>query len=282
MDLLFVKVALAPLIILIATLIARRLGPRAGGFFIGLPTTALPFMLTMYLMLGLESAVVTATGAITGQLTCALFCIAYPRTGPRLGALSSMVAALAVAAVLGLATVALGAPMVVAGLALVVILAGLLTWPAVTGELTPARNRRWDLPLRMGMACVTVVTVSSLQPYLGTALAGAVASLPTILMVMCPAVHHAEGVGNAVELTRGTLTSIPATVVYLVSFVLLAPHVGMWWALAVSLVAIPITTVAVSRGPVLLREVVRFRRPLTTSGTSEPERSRPGPVLTQR
>ncbi|NKE10561.1 MULTISPECIES: hypothetical protein [Kocuria] len=72
------------------------------------------------------------------------------------------------------------------------------------------------------------MTVSSLQPLLGTVLAGAVASLPTILVVMCPAVHHAEGPAATVEMTRGTLTSIPATVVYLVSFVLLAPHLGMW------------------------------------------------------
>lgn len=271
MDLLFAKVALAPLIVLAATLIARRLGPRAGGFFIGLPTTALPFMLTMYLMLGVDAAVVTATGAITGQLTCALFCIAYARSGPRLGAFSSTLAALTVAAGLGLATVALGSPLFVAGLTLAVILAGLLTWPTVTGRTAPARSRRWDLPVRMGMACVTVVTVSSLQPLLGTVLAGAVASLPTILVVMCPAVHHTEGPGTAAEMTRGTLTSIPATVIYLVSFVLLAPHLGMWWALAVSLVAIPLTSIAVSRGAVLLSGMRPPRRPRTTGAVPEPE-----------
>ena len=56
MSLLFVKVALAPLIVLIASLLGRRLGPHAAGVFVGLPGTALPFLLTMYLMHGTSAA----------------------------------------------------------------------------------------------------------------------------------------------------------------------------------------------------------------------------------
>lgn len=257
MDLLFVKVALAPLIILTATLIARRLGPRAGGFFIGLPTTALPFMLTMYLTLGLDGALVTAVGAITGQLTCALFCIAYARTGPRLGPLTSMLTALCLAAGIGLVTVLFNAPMLVAAIVLVVIVVGLLSWPLASTPMAPAKARRWDLPVRMGMACLTVVVVSALQPLLGTALAGAVASLPTILVVMTPAVHRAEDAGNAVALTHGTLASIPGTVMYLVSFVLAAPVLGMWWALVIGIAVIPATSWAVAR---LVRALSALRR----------------------
>lgn len=49
MLILLVKVALAPLAVLVASLLSRRLGPRAGGFFIGLPTTSVPFLLAVHL-----------------------------------------------------------------------------------------------------------------------------------------------------------------------------------------------------------------------------------------
>ncbi|CCI53808.1 hypothetical protein [Nostocoides jenkinsii] len=84
MSLLFVKLILAPLIVLIATLLGRRLGPRAAGVFVGLPGTAAPFLLTMYLMHGPVAATTTAAGGSAGQLICATYCIVIARTVRRL------------------------------------------------------------------------------------------------------------------------------------------------------------------------------------------------------
>lgn len=103
MSLLFVKLILAPLIVLIATLLGRRLGPRAAGLFVGLPGTALPFLLTMYLTHGPHAATTTAAGGIAGQLICATYCIVIARTGARLRPVLAALVALAVAIGVGLA-----------------------------------------------------------------------------------------------------------------------------------------------------------------------------------
>ncbi|MCA0178028.1 MAG: hypothetical protein LCH77_00190 [Actinobacteria bacterium] len=129
MSLLFVKLILAPLIVLIATLLGRRLGPRAAGLFVGLPGTALPFLLTMYLTHGPHAATTTAAGGIAGQLICATYCIVIARTGARLRPVLAALVALAVAIGVGLAALLLNNAYAVALLVLLACVAGLVTWP---------------------------------------------------------------------------------------------------------------------------------------------------------
>lgn len=240
MSLLFVKVALAPLILLTASLLGRRFGPHAAGVFVGLPGTALPFLLTMYLTHGTSAAVATATGGITGQLTCVAFCIAYARTAPRLGPVTAMLAALAVAVTLSFTTLALHDPYLTGALAVGAILIGLRTWPRPTVQAPDAVERWWTIPVRMTLAMLTVLTLATLEPLLGAHVAGALASLPLILMVMGVAEHWTRGPRPAVDLAGGTLSSIAGTVGFLLVVVALSSHLGLWWALLLGLAVIPL------------------------------------------
>lgn len=262
MSLLFVKVALAPLITLIASLLGRRLGPRAAGVFVGLPGTALPFLLTMYLMHGSDAAVATATGGVTGQLTCVAFCIAYARTAPRLGPITAVLAAITVAIGLSFTTLALDDPYLTAALAIGAILLGLRTWPRSTEAAATAVDRWWAIPLRMTLATATVVGLASLEPLLGTLVAGAMASLPSILMVMGVADHWTRGPRPAVDLAGGTLSSIAGTVGFLLVVVSLTAHIGVWWALALGLAVIPVLNRIV---PALSARIpsISWRRPFS-------------------
>lgn len=245
MSLLFVKVALAPLIVLIASLLGRRLGPHAAGVFVGLPGTALPFLLTMYLMHGTSAAVATATGGVTGQLTCVAFCIADARTAPRMRPIAAVLAAITVAIGLSFTTLALDNPYVTGELAIGAILIGLRTWPQATERATPASDRWWAIPLRMVLATLTIVTLASLEPLLGTLVAGALASLPTILMVLGVADHWTRGPRPTVDLAGGTLSSIAGTLGFLLVIVSLTAHIGVWWALLLGLAVIPVLNRAV-------------------------------------
>ncbi|WP_431696059.1 hypothetical protein [Kocuria rhizophila] len=273
MTLLLVKIFLAPLIILIASLLARRLGPQKGGFFIGLPTTSLPFMLVIWLGSGTEAAATAARGGLSGQITCALFCVFYARTARRGGPLTSMLAALAMAAALGFPTLWLPSTVALVAVAVVMAVAGLVTWPAPRTSLEPGRERRSDIPVRMLMACLTVVVMSGIEPFVGSSLAGALASLPTILMVMCPAVHLADGPEHAISLTRGTLGSIPGTAAYLCAVALASGTLGLGWAVLMGLAALPVVNAAVARSAALISRrrtapSPARRRPLRRSGSS--------------
>ncbi|MFD7074450.1 hypothetical protein ACFV9G_09575 [Nocardioides sp. NPDC059952] len=246
-PLLLVKVFLAPAIVFLASSLAGRLGPRRGGFFIGLPTTSLPFMLVIWMGSGAAAAGHAAAGALSGQLVCALFCIAYARTAPRLGSLASMLVALAVATAAGFATLVLSAPVIVVVLVWSAAVVGLATWPPQPSQSPAAPATRGDVLLRMGMAGATVVAMSAIEPHVGSTLAGALASLPTILMVMSPAVHAAHGPASAVSLTHGTLASISGTAVCLCAVAVLTPALGILSSAGIGLAALLVANAIIGR-----------------------------------
>lgn len=248
MTLLFaVKVFLAPAIVFVASSLAGRLGPRRGGFFIGLPTTSLPFMLVIWMGNGATAAGNAAAGALSGQLVCTLFCIAYARTAPRLGSLASMLVALAAATAAGFATLALNSPVIVVVLVASAAVVGLRTWPPQPPHSPASAATRGDILLRMGMAGATVVAMSAIEPRVGSTLAGALASLPTILMIMSPAVHAAQGPAHAVSLTQGTLTSISGTAAYVCAVAVLTPTLGILLSAGIGLALLPFANAIVKR-----------------------------------
>lgn len=254
MVILLVKVLLAPLAVLVASLLARRLGPGLGGFFIGLPTTSVPFLLAVHLSMGGDSTARAALGNVTGQLTCVLFCVLFVRVAPHTGGIRTTVLAVSLAAALAFPTLLLEAPFVVALGVVVVAAIGLrLVSASSVRGVTPAEGRgagagagiaapepRWALPVRMVLVAGVVATFSSLAPLLGPGLAAFISSLPTILMVMGPLAHRVQGPGPAAALVAGCVGAIPGTVAYLVGFLLLSPRVGVLPALALSLAAIPV------------------------------------------
>ncbi|GMA21024.1 hypothetical protein MM440_01010 [Arsenicicoccus piscis] len=139
-------------------------------------------------------------------------------------------------------------------IALAVAVVGIATWPAGTSARAATATPAWSVPLRMVLVTLTVVGLAALEPLLGVVLAGALASLPTILLVMTPAVHWSQGPADAVTLVWGTLVSITGTVVFLVVLVATAPALGLWPALALALLALPV-------GPAATRALAsRLRR----------------------
>lgn len=260
MSLLFVKIVLAPLCIALVSLVSGRAGPRVAGLVLGLPTTALPFMLTMYLTHGTQAAITTAGGGIVGQLVCALFCIAYARTAPRMRPLTATLAAITAAAGAGLTTLVLGMPLLVAAVALAACVVGLATWPTGSVATRGPREPAWSIPVRMGLVAVVVIGLAALEPHVGTLLAGALASLPTILMVMTPTMHWAQGPRAAMHLAHGTLGSIAATIAYLVVIVAAAPLLGLWPALGLGLLALLPAQRATTLAAARLRHGIHARR----------------------
>lgn len=259
---------LAPLIVLAASLLARRVGPEKAGLFIGLPTTSLPFTLAVWLGLGTTAAVEGAAGGVTGQLACVLFGIAYCRLAPVLPPLRAMFASIALAMLVAFPTLLLDNVAVPLLLAIVFAVLALVTWPAAHAPSAAAsetrrgtRNR--DIIVRMVAAGVTVTLTASLAPHLGPLLAGAFATLPTILIVMGPSVHRAEGSQVAVDLVRGTVATIPGTAAFVALVATTGATLGIPIAIALGLVAVFITYKLVELASISLSHVIRTPRPAT-------------------
>src|SRR5262245_25119096 len=83
--LLLLKVFLAPVLIAIVTLGARRWGPRVGGWLTGLPTVAGPTLCFYAFEQGPAFAARASYGTLAGLVAIPGFCVAYAYSGKRAG-----------------------------------------------------------------------------------------------------------------------------------------------------------------------------------------------------
>src|SRR5271157_2814721 len=77
MSLLAIKLVVTPLVVLIASLAARRWGDAVGGWLVGLPLTSGPVSVFLAIEQGPSFAAQAAEGSIAGVVSQAAFCIGY-------------------------------------------------------------------------------------------------------------------------------------------------------------------------------------------------------------
>ncbi|AZQ32394.1 hypothetical protein EJ357_02130 [Streptomyces cyaneochromogenes] len=216
MEILLLRTALAPSLILLVSVVARRSGPRLGGLLLGAPTTSGPFLALMWLDGGSDAAARAAHGNIAAQLAVVSFCLAYGRLAPALRPAWSLTAALVCASGAGLVAAVCASVWLTAALTLVVICLGLRTWPAPAHtEPAPARAPSWEIPVRMAVSATTVLFAVNAADTLGSFTGGILAAFPVLLAVIAPSVHRSTGADAAAAMMRAALTVAPGTVAFL-------------------------------------------------------------------
>jgi hypothetical protein len=200
------KLFLAPLLILLATLAGRRWGPAFGGWLAGLPMTSGPASLILALEQGPEFAARSALGTLFGLISLAAFSFAYGWTARRMvGWPGCLGAALGTFAVATLVLQGATLPFGLAFMLVCAILAGV--GAAMTGNAgRPPPTRRLlpgDLAIRMVLAAFLVLTLTSVAAALGPALAGALSPIPVFGALLAVFAHRDQDGAAAAQLLRG-------------------------------------------------------------------------------
>jgi hypothetical protein len=176
-DVLAVKLLLAPSFVVGASLTARRFGPRIGGLIAGLPVVAGPILLVYALTHGSRFAAGAAAGTLLGLISLIAFVVVYARLAARISWIASLLAGWAVfaAATAIFSTVSIPAGAALA-LALAAIALGLAALPAgPRSRRTHPPAPAWDLPLRAACALALVLTLTAVAGWLGPRLSGLLA-----------------------------------------------------------------------------------------------------------
>ena len=226
MEILLLRAVLAPCFVLLVSLAARRMGPRAGGRLLGTPTTTGPFLLLLALADGTKTAAGSLPGCVAGQAAVASFCLAYSRLAPRLRPARSLATALACAAVAELIAASCTQIWLMAAFDVTILLTGLLTSPpaasapasvsvSVSDNQPSNTPRRWEIPARMAISGAMVLLAMTAAGAAGPFVGGMLSSLPVLLMVMAFSIHRSVGADAAAQLSRGALTSGFATLGFL-------------------------------------------------------------------
>jgi hypothetical protein len=118
----------------------------------------------------------------------------------------------------------------------------------VTLRLLPAAVRPtgsvtlpgWDLPARVVVGTVLVVTLTAVAPHLGPVASGLVATFPVYVSIVAVFEHHRAGPEAAVSVLRGLMTGLFGTVAFYVVVWTLVVPAGVVVAFSV---AVAVTTV---------------------------------------
>ncbi len=213
-EVLVLRLALSVTTTLSITVLQRRFGHRLGGRLMGLPMTMAPLTLILYLTDGRAVAAQAALSGTAGQLVVAAFCLGYGRARRRPGPAAALGTALALslsalAVVYGIDSTPISAMLIVA-----VVGAGLMLWPPVAAPSPVHAPAPWVTPLRLLVTASVIMGLTSAARALGPHVAGLLASLPVVLSILATTTHHTNGFPAAASLVRGTLRSVPGTVVF--------------------------------------------------------------------
>jgi hypothetical protein len=234
------KLTLAPLLVAVATLVARRWGPKAGGILVGFPLTTGPIFLFLAIDQGLDFAQRAVVGILLGLVGLSAFALAYALVSLRTGWFGSLV----VAAV-GFFVVSVGVGrgdmgMVgSAGAAFAALLFVTLMIPRPQLDAVTVKPPWWDLWLRMSAAAVLTLTITAAATRLGPVFSGIVGTYPVVSTVVMTFTHQQWGREAAVAMLRGTVLSWIAFVSCFLAIGLtlkpygLAPSIGIGAAAAV-------------------------------------------------
>jgi len=236
---LLIAVALAPLLMLLATSVERRLGPAAGGW-----TTALPLGFTVTLL-----AIALTAGPVTAGTVAAsaaayvpaqvifglLFGAALTRWGLLAGAIAGLLGYVAatvtlarlpqdVAVVLGLAALAGGARL-------------------VTSESPrAARPRKPSATVIVCLSATAAVLGSTLASQAaGPAVGGAVAAFPTVSGTLAVAVTARGSRSEGASVLAGLVRNLPCFFAFALTIAICARGLGFW---SFAIAAIPAVIVA--------------------------------------
>jgi hypothetical protein len=226
LDLILLKVAIAPAFVGLVSLMALRYGHRAAGWLVALPITTGTILVVLTLTEGAAFASSAAVGAVLGIVSTGVFCLGYARSAPRYPwpVCLAVAAAGFSASTLVLSRVPELLPVDLAGsvLALCVVLAVLPT-PSGAAKATPAP--RWEIPLRMVTAAVIVLAITTAADRLGSQLSGLLSPVPVFTITLVIFTHSREGPAPVFVFLRGLQYGLFSFVAFCaVVAVLLVPY----------------------------------------------------------
>jgi hypothetical protein len=205
--LLLLKLTLTPLVVTIATLVARRFGTRAGGVVTGLPLTAGPVSAFLAIEHGASFAADAALAMILSLVSISGFACGYRIAGPRLGWPGGI--GLGFALHLALTAVLARVPITLFEAVLLSTAVVLAALAFVGGRGRPSAGsqsaRGWELPLRIVVATMLVLVITMAAEAIGPRVAGLLTTLPIIASVIVVTAHRAGGPAEALVAVRGHL-----------------------------------------------------------------------------
>lgn len=230
----FISLLIAPILMAVATLAERRLGPSAAGWLAALPVSFAVVAAAVAIAAGDSTARTMALSAAThvpAQIVFAVvFAAVLTRRGVLLGAAAGALAYVACSLIVTDIPSMLAVALAVPALALA---PGLMA----VGRPRVSSPGHWTTTLTTCVASAIVVGSALLTiSCVGPVAAGAVAAFPTLSATLAVVIVHRDGPSAGAHALGGLVRSLPCYLTFCLVVVLAAPSVGLP-AIALALLA---------------------------------------------
>ncbi|WFU21627.1 hypothetical protein QA649_26375 [Bradyrhizobium sp. CB1717] len=208
MSLIVLKLVLPPVLILSASLAGRRWGNAIGGWLVGLPLTSGPVSAFLAVQYGAEFAASATDGSLVGTAAQSCFSLGYALLA-RHGWIIALLGGTTAYATAGF----LFQPLPLPHWGFFLFALGTLS---ASAHLLPHRTLApstiaapwWDLPGRMLIATVIVVTLTAAATLVGAKTAGILSSFPVFGAVLAIFAHRMSGASAAMQVLRGMVLAL--------------------------------------------------------------------------
>lgn len=207
MNILALKLILAPIIIGSASMAGRRWGPAVSGWIVGMPLTSGPVVFFVALSHGVAFAADSALGVLSGGLSLVAYTLTYAWLAKRFRWQVSIAGALLIffASTLSLDNIVVSLfPIFM--LVVLAILAGLTLMPK--DEVTvnnQSKLSRWDIPSRILIGTSFILLITGVAPLIGSRLTGLLTTIPLYVTILTIFAHRDHGSAAAAHVLRGLL-----------------------------------------------------------------------------
>ena len=242
MNILVLKLILAPVIIGSASLAGRKWGPAVSGWIVGMPLTSGPVIFFVALSHDAAFAADAALGVISGGLSLASYALTYAWLARRfpwnIALTGSFLVFGILTTLLQYVTLALLPTFLIVCAAIVLALRLMPKDPVEAGE---SKLGTWDIPSRILIGTSFILLVTGSATFLGPRLTGLLTRVPLYVTILVIFAHRQQGPAAAAHVFRGLLYGMFAFAGFFITLSLLLENGGI----AISFLAAIVVALAI-------------------------------------
>lgn len=228
MELLVLKLILAPVIIGSASLAGRKWGPAVSGWIVGMPLTSGPVIFFVALSHDVNFAADAALGVISGGLSLVAYALTYAWLATRFRWYVALTGSFFVFGMITILLQNMTFPLVPIFLAVCAAIAlGLWFMPNDIIEEGEAKLGKWDIPSRILIGTSFILLLTGSAAYIGSRLTGLLTMIPLYVTILSIFAHRHQGPAAAAHVLRGLLYGMFAFAGFFITLSLLIEKAGI-------------------------------------------------------
>jgi hypothetical protein len=228
MDILVLKLILAPVIIGSASLAGRKWGPAISGWIVGMPLTSGPVIFFVALSHDVTFAANTVLGVVSGGLSLISYALTYAWLATRFRWYVALAGSFTIFAISTILLQYVTLPLVPIFLIVwAAIVLALRLMPNDEVEEGETKLGKWDIPSRILIGTSFILLITGSASYIGPRLTGLLTMIPLYVTILAIFAHRHQGPAAAAHVLRGLLYGMFAYAGFFITLGLLLEKAGI-------------------------------------------------------